>query len=121
NFQNLLDLLGGTHFMDYDPFFMQYPNNEKQPDLRNPDRSVGVGDRYGYNYALHADVIDVFTQFKFTYDKFDFYLGQNYTHSRYQREGLYQNGIYPETSYGKGQKIIFENFGFKGGLTYKIT
>lgn len=121
NFQNLLDLMGGTHFMDWDPFFMDYPNNEMQADLRNPDRAVGVGDRYGYNYILYADVADAFTQFKFTYNKFDFYLAQTYSHSQYQREGLYQNGIYPETSFGKGKKATFENFGFKGGLTYKLT
>lgn len=121
NFQHLTDLLGGQYFMDYDPFFMDYPNNEMQADLRNPDRAVGEGDRFGYNYALHANVADLFTQFKFTYDKIDFYLGQTYSHSRYQREGLFQNGIYADNSYGKGDKIIFENFGFKGGLTYKLT
>jgi len=121
NFQHLTDLLGGQYFMDYDPFFMSYPNNEMQADLRNPDRAVGEGDRFGYNYILHADVADFFTQFKFTYDKFDFYLGQTYSHSRYQREGLFQNGIYADNSYGKGKSITFENFGFKGGLTYKIT
>ncbi|PKP19176.1 MAG: TonB-dependent receptor [Bacteroidetes bacterium HGW-Bacteroidetes-23] len=118
NFQNVLDLLGGEYFLDYDPFFL---GSEQQADLRNPDRSVGVGDRYGYNYILHADVVDAFTQFKFTYDKFDFYLAQNYTRTQYQREGLYQNGIYPESSLGKGAKAIFENFGFKGGFTYKLT
>lgn len=121
NFQHLTDLLGGQYFMDWDPFFMDYPNNESQADLRNPDRAVGVGDRYGYNYVLHANVADLFTQFKFTYDKFDFYLGQTYSHSQYQREGLYQNGIYPDNSYGKGERVTFESFGFKGGVTYKMT
>src|SRR5690606_14030849 len=37
------------------------------------------------------------------------------------REGLYHNGIYPETSFGKSEKVLFENFGFKGGFTYKLT
>lgn len=34
---------------------------------------------------------------------------------------MYQNGIYPTTSLGKSQKVHFENFGFKGGFTYKIS
>ncbi|MFA7444826.1 MAG: carboxypeptidase-like regulatory domain-containing protein [Flavobacteriaceae bacterium] len=118
NFQELIDLLGGDYFLDIDPFFL---GSEQQPDLNNPNRQVGVGDRYGYNYILHADVTEAFTQFKFTYEKFDFYLGQNYSHSQYQREGLYHNGIYPETSFGKSEKVLFENFGFKGGFTYKLT
>lgn len=118
NFQNLLDLLGGAYYNDIDPFFL---GNQSQADLNNPNRQVGVGDTFGYNYNLHADYYDAFTQFKFTYTKFDFYLAQNFSRSDYQREGLYRNGIYANNSFGKGEKVSFENFGFKGGLTYKLT
>jgi hypothetical protein len=41
--------------------------------------------------------------------------------SNYQREGLYQNGLYPTASLGKSEKVNFENFGFKGGFVYKIS
>lgn len=118
NFQMLTDLLGGTHFLDVDPF---QEGGAQQPDLNNPNRQVKVGDKYGYNYNLFADHIDAFTQFKFTYKKVDFYLGQSYSRKTYQREGLYRNGIYPTSSFGKSDVIEFDNFGFKGGLTYKIS
>lgn len=118
NFQNLLDLMGGQYFLDIDPFFA---GNAAQTDLNNPNRQVVEGDKYGYNYNLYATTIDGFTQFKFTYDKADFYLAQSFSRSEYQREGLFRNGIYADNSFGKGQKVIFENFGFKGGLTYKLS
>lgn len=118
NHQNLLDLLGGQYFLDVDPFFV---GNAMQSDLNNPNRQVVEGDTYGYNYLLHALTFDGFTQFKFTYDKADFYLAQSFSRTEYQREGLYRNGIYADNSYGKGESITFENFGFKGGLTYKLT
>lgn len=118
NFQNLLDLLGGQFFEDVDNF---YPGSRGQADLNNPDRRVVVGDTYGYNYKLLANTIDAFTQFKFTYEKFDFYVAQSFSRSEYQRDGLYRNGIYANNSYGKSTKYDFENFGFKGGLTYKLT
>ncbi|HJY13051.1 MAG TPA: hypothetical protein VJ304_09715, partial [Flavobacterium sp.] len=118
NFQCLLDLLGGEYFEDIDPF---YKGNQSQSDLRNPNRQVSVGDAYGYNYNFLANTIDAFTQFRLSYKKTDFYLSQSYSVSNYQREGLYQNGIYPTTSFGKSQKVNFENFGFKGGFTYKIS
>lgn len=118
NFQNLLDLLGGDYYMDIDPFLM---GSRQQSDLNNPNRAVGEGDRFGYNYILYADVVDAFTQFKFAYKKFDFYLGQNFSRSEYQREGLFRNGNYADNSYGKSKSIVFENFGFKGGLTYKLS
>lgn len=82
---------------------------------------MGEGDTYGYNYNMLADRYDGFTQFKFNYSKFDFYVSQSFSRSEYQREGLYRNGIYANNSFGKSQKVVFENFGFKGGLTYKLT
>ncbi|BDU24289.1 carboxypeptidase-like regulatory domain-containing protein [Flavobacterium sp. GSB-24] len=118
NFQYLLDLLGGEYFEDIDPF---YKGNLSQSDLQHPDRKVKKGDIYGYNNNLLANTLDVFTQFKFTYNKTEFYLAQSYAMSDYQREGLYQNGLYPTSSLGKSDKVNFENFGFKGGFTYKIS
>lgn len=118
NSQRMLDLLGGDYFLDIDPF---YVGDASQSDLNNPNREVAVGEDYGYKYDLNATNYDGFAQFKFTYKKVDFYLGQNYSRTEYQREGLYKNGIYASNSYGKSEKLTFENFGFKGGLTYKIT
>jgi len=117
NHQNLLDLMGGDYFQDIDPF---YTGDASQPNLNNPNRQIVENQSYGYNYLLHALTFDGFTQFKFTYDKVDFYLAQNFSRTEYQREGLYRNGIYADNSYGKGNSITFENFGFKGGLTYKL-
>jgi hypothetical protein len=118
NYQKLLDLLGGSYFLDVDTF---YTDDAAESDLNNPQRKVVVGDAYGYDYDLNAVVIDGFTQFKFNYKKVDFYLAQSFTRTQYQRDGNYKNGIYASNSYGKSEKINFENFGFKGGLTYKIT
>ena len=118
NYQKLLDLLGGAYFEDIDGF---YTGNQAQSDLNNPNRQVLEGDAYGYNYNYVANTLDVFSQFKFSYDKIDFYLAQSFCSTNYQREGLYKNGIYETISFGKSEKLQFENFGFKGGLTYKLS
>lgn len=118
NFQNMVDLLGGSYFEDIDAFFL---GSEQHSDLNNPYRQVKEGDRYGYNYIVRANITDAFSQFKFMYDKVDFYLGQSFTFTDYQREGLYKNGIYPTNSYGNSETVDFKTFGFKGGMTYKIT
>ena len=119
NFQNMLDLLGGSYFIDKTLYGVG--TDQQQSDLNNPNRMVGVGDTFGYNYNLTSNNIDAFTQFKFYYKKFDFFMTQSFSRSEYQREGLYKNGYYPTNSYGKSDKYTFDNFGFKGGLTYKIT
>ncbi|AOW08554.1 carboxypeptidase-like regulatory domain-containing protein [Flavobacterium gilvum] len=118
NYQQLKDLLGGLYFEDIDVF---YDGNQAQSDLNHPDRRVVEGDIYGYNFNYVANELNFFTNFKFTYDKVDFYLGQNFVSTNYQREGLYQNGIYPTNSFGKSEKVRFENFGFKGGILFKIS
>lgn len=118
NFANVLDLLGGQYYMDYDNF---QAGSEQVSDLNNPYRHVGVNDTFSYNYNIMSNVFEAFTQFKFTYKKVDFYLAEEFSRTQYQREGLYKNGLYPTNSFGKSDKYIYENFGFKGGLTYKIS
>ena len=78
NFQYLLDLLGGEYFEDIDAF---YKGDQSQSDLKNPNRHVKSGDVYGYNYNLLATTIDAFTQFKFSYNKIDFYLTQSFSNA----------------------------------------
>jgi hypothetical protein len=119
NFKNMLDLLGGSHFTDISTFGLT--QDQQQSDLNNPFRTLGVGEQYGYNYNIVVAKLEAFTQFKFIYKKVDFYLAQSFSRSNFQREGLYKNGYYPTNSFGKSEKINFDNFGFKGGLTLKIS
>lgn len=118
NFQKMTDLLGGAFFEDIDAF---YQGNQAQSDLNHPNRKVIVGDIYGYNFNYFATNFEAFTQFKFILKKVDFYLAQSFSNTNYQREGLYKNGIYENNSFGKSEKVAFENFGFKGGFTIKIS
>lgn len=118
NFKNMLDLLGGAYFNETGTFGS---GSQNYPDLNNPNRVVGVGDKYGYNYNIYASRLDAFTQFKFNYKKIDFYLAQSFSRSVYQREGLYKNGFWPNNSFGNSDVMVFDNFGLKGGFTYKLS
>ena len=119
NFKNMLDLLGGTSFEDKSVYGLTV--DQQQSDLNNPSRSVKEGDTFGYNYNLYTTKYNAFTQFKFVYKKVDFYLAQSYSHSEYQREGLYRNGYYPSNSIGYSNLVTYNDYGFKGGFTYKIS
>lgn len=118
NFANMIDLLGGNGYLDVDTYNF---GDAAQSDLNNPDRIVSTGDSFKYNYKLLAEQYDVFIQTQFKYRKLDYYLAVEVGKTNYQRDGLYKNGAFVENSYGKSEKLNFTTYGFKAGLTYKIT
>jgi len=122
NYAQMLDLLGASYFTDRDKYSNGAANGHS--DMNNIDRKVYEGDKLKYNYIIDAEIIDAFAQAQFKYEKADFYLSGNYGTTSYQRDGLYQNGIYQDEEYhsfGKGEKHEFPTYGAKGGITYKIS
>lgn len=116
NFGEIIDLLGSTGYLNVDTF------DGFQFDNQNPDRIVGEGDKYRYNYNIYADIISGYAQAQFKYSKIDFYLSASLTSTSYQREGLWENSAFlGNLSLGKGEKLNFTGVGGKGGFTYKIT
>lgn len=119
SFAEVIDLLGGTGYLDIDNF--AETADEQQNNLLNPNNVVGVGEKFRYNYNLNSDVASAYTQAQFKYNKVDFFVAANVSRTTHQREGLYQNGGFPTTSLGLSKKLDFTNFGLKAGTTYKIT
>ncbi len=119
NFANVLDLLGASTYLDIDGFASTI--NEAQNDLLNPNRIVTKGDKFKYHYKIFASEYGAYTQTKFNYNALDFYISGSVKHTQYQREGLYQNGQFPDNSIGKGAKQTFLGLGIKGGVTYKLS
>src|SRR5690606_16741430 len=115
NFAEVLDLLGGTGFLNVDSF------DGVQFDLKNPNTIASVGDTYSYNYNMFANVLSGFAQMQFKYNKVDFYVSSSLTNTQYQREGLFQPENFANNSFGKGEIVSFMGLGGKAGLTYKLS
>lgn len=118
-FAEVIDLLGGSGYLDINPF--ADTDLKKQNNLLAPNRVVGVGDKFRYNYTLDSDIANAFVQTQFNYNKVDFYTALNVSQTSHQREGLYQNGRFENNSLGRSEKLNFTNYGAKAGLTYKVT
>lgn len=118
-FAEVIDLLGGSGYLDINPF--ADTDLKKQNNLLAPNRVVGVGDKFRYNYTLDSDIANAFVQTEFNYNKVDFYTALNVSQTSHQREGLYQNGRFENNSLGRSEKLNFTNYGAKAGLTYKVT
>ena len=116
NFAEIVDMLGSNSgYLNIDAF------DQVQFDLQNPNRVVGEGDTFRYNFNIDANVLSGFAQAQFKYNKVDFFLAGSYTATEYQREGLYQTETYADNSLGKGRKLSFGGIGAKGGFTYKFS
>jgi len=118
NYGNMLDLLGSDGFVDLDQYAI---GDAQQNDLNNPNRIVGEGDKFQYDYLINATVAGAFAQIQGSRRKVDYFAGINFKSTRYQREGLYKNGTYFDNSYGKGEQQSFSDVSAKAGLTYKLT
>ncbi|PQJ77619.1 TonB-dependent receptor [Polaribacter glomeratus] len=118
NFAQVLDLLGGTGYLDINNFADS--EMQMQNDVLYPNRVVGIGDKFRYNFNLSSDFLNAFLQAQFKYNKVDFYAAVNASQITNQREGLYQNGRFENNSLGESDALNFINYGVKAGATYKI-
>lgn len=117
------DLLGGESWLDVDRFADGDPYIIPliaQNDLNNINNLVKVGDVFGNDYTANVNSQWLFGQAEFTYNKIDFYIGLQASHTTFWRTGHMRNGRYPLNSYGDSDKNNFFNYAIKGGLTYKI-
>jgi hypothetical protein len=124
HYKILDDLLGGKYWVNIDQFAQRdFPGDSAsaQLNLKNPNQIIYQGDKFGYDYDVHYNDINLWGQSKFSYNKIDFYLAASLTGVEFWRTGHYQNGRFPEASYGDSKICEFMNYGIKGGLTYKIS
>lgn len=119
NFARIIDLLGGTRYLDTDSFAETF--DEKQNNLLNPLNTIGQGDVFKYHFYLYSNVIDGFVQGQFKLKKVDFYLAANASKTSHQRDGLFQNGGFANRSFGTSKELKFMNYGTKAGVIYNVS
>lgn len=122
-YKTVKDLLGGDYWLDIDQYSERdYPDNPTilQNDMNNPNRKVGVGDRFGYDYNVNSVRANAWIQNVINLPKWDINYGLNISYTQFQRVGNMRNGRAPENSYGKGELHQFDNAALKLGLGYKL-
>lgn len=124
NFAAVRDILGGNAFLDIDFFAEGDSENTEadlaQSDLQHRNRLVGEGEKYKYNYILTAEEAEAFAQLQVKMKHFDLFAAAKASATHYQREGLFQNGVFPENSLGKSERPEFYDPAFKAGVLYKL-
>lgn len=122
-FKTVRDLLGGEFWRDVDNFSERdFAGNQDilQNDMRNPNRKVYKGDKFGYDYNIRDYRAKAWLQNEITTTHWNVNYGAEFVYTNFQRYGNMQNGRAPENSLGSGRHHGFATFGVKAGATYKL-
>ncbi len=122
-YEKVNDLLGGDFWINLNQFAERdYPTNNvaNQYDMDHPNRLLHTGDKFGYDYNINISKEEAWAQGVFKFNKMDFFLAAEGSHTEFYRDGNVRNGLFPTESFGKGTVNKFTNYAAKGGITYKI-
>lgn len=114
-YREVLDLLGGHHYVNRDSFEHISYNVEE-----DPNREVKEGDKYQYDYEINHQLYNLFTQFDMTFGKLDVSFGAKLSYTSIYRFGNYRHEQYLDNSYGKSATYDFWDLGGKARFLYKL-
>ncbi len=123
HFQTMEDLLGAGLFTNVNTYALgTYPSNDPrvQYDVNNPDGTVKVGDRFGYDYNILVDRALLWATYKYDRSRLHTFVSGRIAGIEMQREGKMRNGIFPNSSYGKGETARFLEGGAKAGASLNL-
>ncbi len=120
-FNTVKDLLGADFVHDVDKFNISYANSSSfQPDVNVPNKTAVEGDIISFDFNAKLKQATIWSQLKYEGKRFDVFGSFQLSQNSMQRVGNMKNGHFPDNSFGEGTVHKFNNYGVKGGITYKI-
>ena len=154
-YKKVADLLGGEYFLDIDNFaerdFAATPyklQNDLDYYIANGEaRTLGVGDKYGYDYLAQVRNYEAWLNERYTLGDLEVNVGGRIGYNSFWRDGLIRKGLFPgvdengnklvvdgvaieptyesdgetvTTSYGKSKVSSFLTYAAKLGLNYVL-
>ncbi len=123
NFKVVDDLLGADFWYDTDKYAerdLASIKNSEQINLLETNHVAYQGDVFGYNYNSNIQASKAWLQYRIDAGKFNFNIAAHGTYTLMWREGLMQNGKFPDNSFGDSKHLNFFDYGVKTGAMYKI-
>ncbi len=109
-YKQLRDLLGARYATDTDRYLIDDDTygNALQNDLRHPDRRIGPGDRFSYDYTLTRREIGLRAHVDYRSDRLRLECAATWSTSDVFRTGHYEKELFPGThSYGPSERMRF--------------
>lgn len=132
HYKKMDDLLGANKYIDIDKFSVgDHGTNSLiiQNDVDNPNRRIYQGDKFGYDYDIYVNKVNLFTQYQYDKNNIHFYAGANVEGTTMQRDGhmrngratyFDENGVMHDISKGKSKTAKFLGGGAKASFIWDI-
>ena len=124
NYKQMRDMLGASHLIDIDYYLVDDDtfSRKKQNDLRNPDRRITQGDRFGYDYELIDMSAMADVRFEYNSNRWHVSVGAEVGSARIKRKGYFEKELFPGGgSYGESNTIDFAPYTIKATLGYVLS
>jgi len=131
HYKTMDDLLGANQWIDIDQFAERDLTGNllgKDPiivqnNTQDPNRIIGKGDIFGYNYSLDIVNANIFAQNEWKFSSFELYYALKISYSEFSRFGKMENGravVEGVQSFGRGKKYSDITPSVKLGGSYLI-
>ncbi|MBQ5888770.1 MAG: TonB-dependent receptor, partial [Bacteroidaceae bacterium] len=121
HYKTMDDLMGADKYTDIDKFSVGdfgLSSDYVQNDVDNPNRQIGEGDVFGYNYDLYVNKASLFYQHQYNRGIFHLFAGANVDGTTMERFGHMRNGRAMEFSKGSSGVATFLGGGAKLGMVF---
>lgn len=124
HYKKMKDMLGGELYTDVDKFAIRdhgIGSNIAQNDLDNPNRRIGEGDKFGYDYNIFVNKQNAWLRYEGNNSgALNYFVSGKIGSTQMFREGLMRNGRAPMKSLGSSGTAKFLEGAVKAGLTWSI-
>ena len=131
HYKTMDDLLGANQWIDIDQFAERDLTGNllgKDPiivqnNTQDPNRIIGKGDIFGYNYSLDIVNANIFAQNEWKFSSFELFYALKISYSEFSRFGKMENGravVEGVQSFGRGKKYSDITPSVKLGGSYLI-
>ena len=124
NFKRMGDLLGAAYLDDIDYYLLDDDTFSRnlQNNLQNPNRRIGEGDKFSYDYLLAEIAYMADAAIEYRVAKWVMNASINIANHSFYRRGFYEKEIFAgDKSFGRSRKVGFAPYVFKASIGYNFS
>ena len=122
NYKQMRDLLGASYILDIDYFLLDDDTYGRalQNNISTPNRRVYAGDKYGYDYAIRENCINVFGTYHYSTSRLSIDVAAKLGYADISRKGFYCKELFVDNSFGTSRHIKFSPYALRLSAGYLI-